>query len=619
MMMPALKGYMGAFIFVDLSKSTAERKLLNWDYARDFIGGAGYAARLLYDRLPIETLDPFSLENEVAIFTGPLTATGAPCTGRHAICTKSALTGIWGESTSGGYFGAELRYAGFDGILISGVAASPVYLNIQDNEAQLRPANHLWGKDTFETEKILREDAGDKKVRVLSIGPAGENRVRFAAIMNDGGRASARAGAGAVLGAKQLKAVAVRGNQQPELADPETFREHTKIRIQQLEQLVPILGANGTLVSADMLMNLFNDMPVRYFSKPSMPIGNINANALNKYRSGQFRCHICPIGCGPIVTVDTDTVSLKDVAGPEYETVASLGTLCQVDDLPMLCQANHLCNLYGLDTISCGSVIAFSFAAHEQGKLPQDLVGSLNLKFGDAQTVVRLIELITKRKGLGDILAEGVKRAGDKLGIPEMAIHVKGLEVPMHDPRAFFGLALAYAVSPIGAHHMQGDIQTVDIGVEFQDYNIEPGDRHADEGKGVAVAKLRNYKTVYNSLIICQLAMGEPSRFIPFYNAATGRDLTPLQLLEIGERTMTLKRAFNIRCGITAKDDQLPPTILKPFASGPNEGKVPNLQAQLKEFYEFSQWDPKTGKPTQEVLTKLGLNDVAKDLWSPIS
>lgn len=613
--MPTLSGYMGEFLFVDLTKGITQRKPLNWDYTRDFIGGAGYATRLLYDRLKVETLDSFDPENEVAIFSGPLTATGAPCTGRHAICTKSALTGIWGESTGGGYFGAELRQAGLDGILITGSAKTPMYLTIQDDDAQIKSADHLWGQDTFETEKIIKKDLADKKIRVLSIGQAGENRVRFASIMNDEGRASARAGAGAVFGAKQLKAIAVRGSQKPDLADAETFREHVKTAFQLLEGLIPILGAYGTLYAADMLMNLFNDMPVRYFTEPFMDISKINARALKKYRSGQFRCHLCPIGCGPIVSVETDSILLKDVAGPEYETIGALGTLCQVDDLPSLCLANHLCNLFGLDTISCGNVIAFSFAAYEQGKLAKEFVGSLNLKFSDAQTVITLIEMIAKREGLGDLLAEGVKLAGDRLGIPELAVHVKGLEVPMHDPRAFYGLAAAYAVSPIGAHHMQGDIHTIDMGVSLPEYDLEPGDRHANEGQGKAVATMRNWRTLFNSLLLCQLALLEPSLVTALYNTVTGRELTPLQLLKIGQRTMTLKRAFNIRCGITAQDDQLPIGILKPFTQGPNEVKTPDLSVQLKEFYASSQWDPQTGKPTREVLHQLDLNDVAKDLW----
>ncbi|MHA2314020.1 MAG: aldehyde ferredoxin oxidoreductase family protein [Candidatus Hermodarchaeia archaeon] len=613
--MPNPKGYMGEFLFVNLTKGITERKPLNWDYARDFIGGAGYAARLLYNRLAVETLDPLHPENEVAIFTGPLTATGAPCTGRHAICTKSALTGIWGESTGGGFFGAELRHAGLDGILITGAAKAPVILNIQDDKAEIESAEHIWGMDTFATEEYVKKEANDSKVRILSIGPAGEKLVRFAAIMNDKGRASARAGAGAVFGAKKLKAITVRGSQKPELANPETYREHVKMAFQLLENLAPILGAKGTLYGADMLMNLFNDMPVRYFTKPYMDISKINANALDEYRSGQFRCHLCPIGCGPVVTIKTDDISLNDVAGPEYETIGAMGTLCEIDNLALLCQANHLCNLYGLDTISCGSVVAFSVAANEQGKLPQNLVSSLKLDFGEGQTLLKLIEMIAHREGLGNILAEGVKLAGEKLGIPELAFHVKGLEVPLHDPRAFFGLAVAYAVSPIGAHHMQGDIHTVDMGVAIPDYDIEPGDRHADEGRGIATAKLRNWRTIFNSLTLCQLTLLEPSLVTELYNAATGFGVTPNQLFEIGERTMNLKRAFNIRCGITAKDDKLPSALLQPFSSGPNEGKTPNLQVQLKEFYEFSQWDPKTGKPTREVLIKLGLEDVANDLW----
>ncbi|MFX1564837.1 MAG: aldehyde ferredoxin oxidoreductase family protein [Promethearchaeota archaeon] len=613
--MSPLSGYMGEFLFVDLTKGLTKRKSLNETYVRDFIGGAGYASRLLYDRLALEDLDPFHPQNEVAIFTGPLTATGAPCTGRHSICTKSALTGIWGESTGGGYFGAELRQAGLDGILVTGASKTPVILEITEEDAALAPADHLWGKDTYTTEELIKTDAGDAKIRVLSIGPGGENRVRFAAVMNDLGRASARAGAGAVLGAKRLKAISVRGSQKPELADPDKFREYVKTAFQLLEGLGPFLGANGTLYGADMLMNLFNDMPVRYFSEPFMDISNINAAALKQYRTGQFRCHACPIGCGPIITITEGDVKLNDIAGPEYETVAAFGTLCQIDNLPLLCHANHLCNLYGLDTISCGNVIAFSFAAHEAGKLPSDLSTSLSLEFGNGKAVVDLIELIVQRQGLGDLLAEGVRRAAETIGAPELAYHVKGLEIPMHDPRAFFGLATTYAVSPIGASHMQGDIHTVDMGVEIPEYEIEPGDRHSNQNQGSSIAKLRNWRALFNSLTLCQLALLEPTLVANLYNAATGHALTPMQLLEIGERIMTVKRAFNIRCGITASDDALPKGITKPFTAGSNEGKTPNLQEQLQQFYTTSQWDPKTGKPSRELLKKLNLTDISKDLW----
>jgi aldehyde:ferredoxin oxidoreductase len=613
--MGALAGYAGSFLFVDLTKKSVQRKPINWDYARDFVGGCGYAARLLYDRLNLETLDPFHPDNEVAIFTGPLTATGAPCTGRHGVCTKSALTGIWGESTSGGYFGAELRHAGLDGILITGAASSPLFLDIRDDTDTLKPADHVWGKDTYETETIIRRDAGDDKLRVLSIGPAGENRVRFAAVMNDTGRSSARAGAAAVLGAKRLKAIAVRGTKKVTVSDPDRFREHVRNAFQVLEQLGPVLGENGTAYGVDPLMNLFNDMPVRYFAEPFMPVDKINARALNQLRTGRYRCHLCPIGCGPIISVDVDGVHLKQVAGPEYETIAALGTLCQVDDLVAICHANHLCNIYGLDTISCGNAIAFAFAAQEKGKIPKNLSGSINLRFGDASSMVKLVELIAHRQGIGDLLAEGVRQAAARLGIPQMAVHVKGLEVPMHDPRAFFGLATTYATAPIGAGHMHADVQTTDMGVGYPEFDIESGDPHTDEGKGVIVAKLQNWRSLFNSLTLCQQALLEPTVVTALYNAATGRDLTPLQLLETGHRIITLKRAFNVRCGVTAKDDVLPSALMTPFRSGPNEGKVPDLKRQLQEFYQFQGWDPTTGKPSRDSLERLGLPDVAAHLW----
>ena len=365
-------------------------------------------------------------------------------------------------------------------------------------------------------------------------------------------------------------------------------------------------------------MNLFNDIPVRYFTESFMDISKINATALKQYRTGQFRCHNCPIGCGPIITLESETVKLKDVAGPEYETVAAFGPLCHVDDLPIICQANHLCDQYGLDTISCGNVIAFSFAANEAGKIPRELVGSLALEFGNSQEIIALIEMITTRQGLGDLLAEGVKRASEQLGIPELGLHVKGLEIPLHDPRAFFGLATAYTVSPIGASHMQGDIQTVDMGVSIPDYDIESGDRHSNQNQGITIAKLRNWRTLFNSLTLCQLALVEPQLVTNLYNTATGRNLNPHQLHKIGKRTMILKRAFNIRCGISSADDSLPKALLKPQASGSNEGKVPDVDAQLQQFYETSQWDSKTGKPTRELLKELGLDAVADDLWPQV-
>ncbi|MFX1561813.1 MAG: aldehyde ferredoxin oxidoreductase family protein [Promethearchaeota archaeon] len=610
-----MKGYAGKFLFVDLTKKVVQHKSLDWQIARDFIGGCGYAARLLYNRLNLENLDPFHPQNEMAIFTGPLTATGAPCTGRHAICTKSALTGIWGESTGGGYFGAELRFAGLDGILITGASREPVYLEIHDEISKIRPADHLWGKGTFETEEIIKRDAGDQKLRVLSIGLAGEKLVRFAAVMNDAGRASARAGAGAVFGAKKLKAIAVRGTTKPAVANPEQFKEQVKLAFQQVEGLKPILGENGTVYAIDLLMNLFNDMPVRFFTEPSMSVEKINAKAFQTIRSGKFSCHLCPIGCGPIITLETDSVHLKNVAGPEYETVAALGTLCQVDDLQLLCQANHLCNIYGIDTISCGNIIAFAFAMNELGKIPDNLKGSLSLEFGNGKTMIQLIEMITQRKGLGDLLAEGSRRASEYLDVPQMALHVKGLEVPMHDPRAFFGFAATYATSPIGAHHMQGDICTVNMGISYPEFDIEPLDRHTDEGKGIQVAKFQSWRTIFNSLVLCQLTMLEPNLVAALYTEATGQQIDPSHLLEIGHRTMTIKRAFNIRCGITAKDDALPPSLMKAFATGTNAGKAPDLAKQLDDYYQYRQWDPVTGKPTRKCLESMGLSDVVNRLW----
>ncbi len=604
-----MNGYMGKILRVDLSEGRVWEEPLNEEYARLFVGGSGLAARYLLDMVGSQT-DPLGPENPLILMTGPLVGTAMPSAGRLSVCALSPLTGIWGESNTGGFVGPELRFAGYDGIIVTGRADHPVWLSVVEGEARLHDAADLWGLDSYATQERVRELLGEPKARVLCIGPAGERGVKMAAVMNDHGRAAGRTGMGAVMGAKNLKAVALRGSAQVPLADPEGFQATVRgINTALSEDMAAeALRLAGTAGYVDMAL-MFGDLPIRNWRLGEWEeAGNLSGVLLtDRYLNRRMACYRCPIACGR--ETRAPRYGLEKVDGPEYETVGALGTMLMIADLEAVIYAGHLCNVYGLDTISTGGTIALACELMEQGILTPADTGGLDIRFGDAETVHRLISMMARREGFGDVLAEGSAALAARYGVPERAIVVNRLEVPMHDPRAFVGMAVTYALSPRGACHLEGDMYGVDIGQgPAVELGIIPGDRfETTEEKGRIAARQQAWRNLYNAMILCQFQnLGvEPVRAA--LSAATGWDLSLEDLLEAGKRIVTLKRVLNMRRGLTRADDRLPAPLLKPLESGGAAGVVPDLAVLLAGAYAEHGWDPQTGAPTEAALTAAGL------------
>jgi len=604
-----IDGYVGKILHVDLTSGEVHDDPLDPALARGYVGGSGLAARLLYDMVD-GTTDPLGPDNPLIMMTGPLVGTDMPSAGRCSICALSPLTGIWGESNTGGFIGPELRFAGYDGTVITGQAEGPVWLAVVEGEARLLDASALWGLDAYETQDRAREILEEPRARVACIGPAGENVVKMAAVMNDHGRAAARTGMGAVMGAKNLKAIAFRGTGEVPLADPEAFGAVLReIRDELDEDMVAMaLRMAGTAGYVDMGL-MYGDVPIRHFQQGEWePASNLSGVVMAETYQKRIRaCYRCPIACGR--ETHAPRFGVETVDGPEYETVAALGSLGMVDDLEAVIYAGHLCNVYGLDTISVGCTIALACEMFERGVLTEDDTGGLRIRYGDGEMVHRLIEMVAHREGFGSIMAEGSAALAERFDVPELAATVNRLEVPMHDPRAFSGMAVVYALSPRGACHMQGDMYGVDTGqgppVEL---GVLPGDRFDDSAaKGRISARQHAWRTLYNAWTLCQFQNPGVERLVRAVNAATGWGLELDDLLTLGKRIVTLKRMLNFKRGLTVADDSLPGVLLQPLEEGGTEGKVPDVEALLLGAYDELGWDPETGEPTPETLDGLDL------------
>lgn len=610
-----MSGYIGKILRVDLTAHDIRDEPLDEDVARAFVGGSGLGARIVYDMIDDDT-DPLGPENPLVFMTGPLVGTPMPSAGRCSVCALSPLTGIWGESNTGGFVGPELRFAGYDGIVITGRAADPVWLSVVEGEAELHDAGGLWGRDSYATQEGVRDLMGEPRARVACIGIAGENRVKMAAVMNDHGRAAGRTGMGAVMGSKNLKAIAFRGQRKVPLANPEDFKTVVREIIAELDENMATAAFRmaGTAGSVDILL-MYGDMPIRYYQRGEWERASDLSGVLmtERYLNRGTTCYRCPIACGR--ETRAPSYGLEKVDGPEYETLAALGTLVTVNDLEGVIYAGHLCNVHGLDTISTGATIGLACEMFERGILTETDTDGLEIRYGDVKTVHRLIEMIARRQGFGDILAEGSAAAAERFGVPELAVTVNRLEVPMHDPRAFSGMAVTYALSPRGACHMQGDMYGVDLGqCPVPDLDIPPGDRfESSEGKGRIAARQQAWRNLYNALTLCQFQNPGVERLLAAVNAATGWDLQAEDLMTLGKRLVTLKRLLNLRRGLTGADDRLPDLLLDPLEEGGTNGTVPDLDLLLAGAYAEYGWDA-TGSPTPRALKELGLDFVAEDV-----
>lgn len=605
----------GQILKVNLSTGAVEKGTIPAEYARDYIGGSGLAARLLWDALD-PAPDPLDPASPLVWMTGPLTGTGGPTTGRSNLCARSPHTGLWGEANIGGFMGPELRYAGYDILWITGRAAEPVYLWIFNDTVEIRPAGDLWGKaDTYETQTLIQAETGQAQAKVACIGRAGENLVPYACIISDHGRAAGRTGMGAVMGSKHLKAIAVRGTGKIPLADEPTYK---KLRVQSnknlLEQnLTAVMKETGTAGSADYLQYL-GDMPQKYWTQATFEgATNISGGEMaNTILVGTAACQGCVISCGRVVDILEGPYATHGKAkGPEYETICAFGSQLLVDDLPMITALGDRCDRLGMDTIAAGNTIALAYLLFDRQVLTTADTGGVELRWGDALPCFDLLEQISHREGFGALLAKGSRALAEACGVPELAVHVNGLDVPMHDPRAHTGQALAYLTSPIGASHNHSDYFMVEMGGSMEELDIPMTDRLVDEGKAGYVARHQYWRTVCNDLVICFFAVVSQAEIADLLTAATGETWDIPRMLQAGERAWNLKRMINLRLGWSPEMAKLPHLLLQPLPDGGQEGHVPDAAAMLREYHAASGWDLETGIPTPAKLAELGLDFAA--------
>jgi aldehyde:ferredoxin oxidoreductase len=606
-----MTGYVGKILKVDLTQGKISVEPLNESYAKSFIGGSGLGSRYLYDMVTNETA-PLGAENPLIFMTGPLTGNNIPSCGRFTVCARSPLTGFWGEANSGGDFSPKLKFAGFDGIIINGISSKPVYLEINDSQARLKDASKLWGLDCYQTQTSIKSEIGKAKSSIACIGIAGEKQSRMAAIINDNGRAAARTGLGAVMGSKRLKAIAVYGESHPKLSDEKALNKVAREAYGLLKEDITaqMFHLGGTAFYMDIGM-MYGDIPTRYYTQGEFDVSRITGAVMSEtILTGTKGCYRCPIACGRKVKLEE--YGVKEADGPEYETIAALGTLLLINDLPGIAYAGHLCNLYGLDTISVGATIAFACYLYEQGVLNRSDTDGIELRWGDVDCLIKLVEKIAHREGFGDLLADGSLALVRRYGVEDTAVHVKGLEIPMHDPRAFAGMAVAYATSPRGGCHLNSDFFMVEIGYEFPEVGIKASPREqwseSSKEKVQMVVRHQDWRSIYDSLIMCKFARLSTNVISELVNAATGWEMSDNDLMRSGERIFNMKRLINLKFGLKPQDDRLPDSLLKPLPNGGAKGQVPDIKMMLEEYYTLRGWNRETGWPLDNKLKELGLN-----------
>jgi aldehyde:ferredoxin oxidoreductase len=611
-----LKGYTGKILNIDLTHSKIKVEGLKEEWLNQFIGGSGLGAKYLFE-MTNEKTDPLGPENPLIFMTGPFTGTSVPLSGRHAVVSRSPLTGIFGESDVGGTWGAQLKKAGFDGIILTGKSPKPSYLWIDDGKVEIREATHLWGKDTYDIDSILKSETHEKAV-VSAIGQAGENQVLFASVMTDGkdGRAAGRCGMGAVMGSKNLKALVAHGTQKVEVFRPEEVDRLPKdygSNINKKAENFRKYGTAGT-VSTFEAMGTLPLQNWKFVGRWEESAEKLNGFTLSEtLLTGRYYCDGCILGCGRIVKVDKGPYKGVNGAGPEYETLALLGSNCLIADLEALCYANELCNRFGLDTISTGGVIGFGMEAFEKELIDREDTGGIDLRWGSSEALIEMIKMIAHKKGFGEVLGKGVKKASEIIGknSVEFAMHIKGLELPAHDPRGYNAGATGFATSSRGACHLAGFSHTFERVLKCPEMEIpEPMDRYRVEGKGVIVAKSQNLMGMMDSLKLCKFILFGGvtiTDIVKWYQLVTGREMTVDDFIKTGERILNLKRLYNVRLGISRKDDTLPFRSLtfKRIGNGltPN---LPPLGQMLSEYYDYRGWS-EDGIPTPEKLEALGL------------
>lgn len=630
-------GYAGKCIRVDLSSGRIRVEETPPELVRGYLGGSGVAARILWDEVGPE-VEPLSPQNKLVFAAGPVTGTLFPPSGRWMVASLSPLTGHWGEAHAGGATGPELKYAGYDFIVVEGKAEKPVYLRIEDDLVELRDASHLWGKDSHQTTDLICEELGDPDVKVACIGPAGERLVKYACVINDYYRAAGRTGMGTVMGSKRLKAIAIRGSGDLKPALPQEFLEFSQECFERhakgewadyIRKTSRTYGTTGLMEA----MNAIGRLPTKNHYDGYYPeIDKVGGEAIReRFRVDHKSCFGCAIQCKYISRVREGKYAGTQSEGPEYETVMAFTSNLLNTDLAVAMRANYLCNIYGMDTISTGASIAFAMECYERGIIGKGDTGGLELLWGDGEVIIKLVEMIARREGFGDLLAEGVRQAARRIGkgAERYAIEVNGLEASGQDGRAHKSVGLTYAVNVRGADHLRSLCVIDELGFRgkaeerFPQYDTDVICDLLDERyKGYMVADQEALFAVCDSLLVCKYGVMWPpiyywEDFAKLIHVLTGMEeyADVEETKRLGERISHLRRMFNIRLGWSKANDSLHPRFTEePMPSGPAKGQVVHLEPMLREYYQVRGYDWETGYPTRSTLERAGLGDVADEL-----
>jgi len=655
-------GYMGKVLWVDLSNKKWEEQTIEESLVKQYMTGYGLAAKLIFDKTK-KGIDPLGPENILGFASGMLTGSSAFFSGRYMVVGKSPLTGGWGDANSGGTLSPEIKKCGYDAIFFTGISDKPVYFLIDGDKISLEDAQGIWGKDAEQTEDAIHEKTGNNKLKVACIGQAGENLSLMSGIINDKGRAAARSGLGAVMGSKKLKAIALKGKQKIGVADREKVKELNKKFKKYIDSgnflypdkpiLGKVLGLAGKLTwklkffprddaqAWRVILKRYGTMGVTAMSSQNgdSPVKNwkgvgyrdfpvsskaykISDERVLKYQEKRYGCIYCPVSCGGIHKINDGPYPLDWTHKPEYETLSLFGTLLLIDDLFAIYMANHLCNIYGLDTISTGNAIGFAFEAYERGLITKEDSDGLELRWGNAEAMLALLKKIAMREGIGDMLADGVKKAAERLGkgSEEFAIHAGGQELPAHDPRYDPGFAVIYSAEPTPGRHTItslgfGELQDIDARfMGKRDMFTTFSKRYQYSGKGKFLQLGSTLTQVGNGAGLCLfgLQMGKPMPVFEYLNATTGWDWSDDQWMAAGVRIENIRKAFNVREGIDLEKTKCTPRVVgnPPLADGPNAGITIDEDTMLREFHEAYGWEYPSGKPLESKLKELGQDDL---------
>lgn len=625
-----LGGYAGKMLFVNLSDGSIREEELPERICREFIGGYGLGIRVLYERMR-RRVDPLGVDNWIGFVAGVLTGTSVPGSGRYGVVTKSPLTGAWNESNGGGTFGPELKTAGYDAIFFSGIAPKPVYLLVNDGKAELRDASGVWGMDTRQTETALYAEIGDSKVRIASIGPSGEAMSLLAGIVSERGRTAARGGAGAVMGSKRLKAVAVKGGiRKIRVADRRKLKDVREryLSVLKASEFAKGLTAAGTGGALSFLVSI-GDSPVknwRLSGTASMPTAsNLDSGNMDKYKKSSYACYACPIRCGALIEQNQGPFAVAgEMHRPEYESLAALGNLLVNDNLEAVIKANDICNRYGIDTISTGTTIAYAMECYENGLITSDDADGLQLDWGNAHAIVALTEKIAKREGFGAVLADGPAKAAERIGkgSEKYVMAVRGKGIAFHDPRMSPAGGTAFIADANPAHHMNSQItgqleNGAPIGDDpaLQAPKMNPFEDFDKKGPLYAIGCA--YHQLLDDAGMCALytVNTPPPELAGMIAAVTGWDFSWEEALKAGRRVLTLRQAFNAREGLTPDEIDLPKRLKEePLVSGAAPLPKIDFHALREGYFKAMGWDVKTGVPSAKALEDLGLTELTRDL-----